>query len=65
MTRHEEHLLTIRETMARLRLARSTVYGLIQKGTLDALKIGAATRITASSVQKLVNDAPGVGRNAA
>jgi len=60
-----ETLLTVRDTMARLRLARSTVYSLIAQRKLDALKIGTATRITESSVRKLIDDAPGVGCNAA
>jgi excisionase family DNA binding protein len=65
MNTARDTLITVRDAMARLRIARSTVYVLIAKGDLDALKIGAATRITEASVQKLIDRAPGVGRNAA
>ena len=45
----------ISETMAILQLSKPSIYKLIRAGELTRIKIGSATRITAASVEKLIN----------
>jgi excisionase family DNA binding protein len=47
-------LMTIPETQSHLRLGLTSVYRLINDGRLEKVKIGAATRITRLSVDRLI-----------
>lgn len=51
-------LLTVTDAASTLRVGRTTIYTLISRGDLDALKIGSATRITRASVARLIQRAP-------
>jgi excisionase family DNA binding protein len=48
-------LLTFKDVQALLKVARSTVYTLIEKQQLVALKIGGGVRFRASDVRALIN----------
>ncbi len=50
----EVQLVTIPQAGAALGLSRSSVYVLLGQGALEAVSIGRARRITASSVRQLV-----------
>jgi excisionase family DNA binding protein len=43
-------LLTVKETMSKLQIGRTTLYTLIRKGEVDSVTIGRARRISAPSV---------------
>lgn len=45
-------LYRIQEAMRLLSVSRTTIYRMIGKGDLIAVKLGTATRITADSLQK-------------
>ena len=50
-------LMTVAEIQTQLRLSVTSIYRLISAGLLDKIKIGAATRITRASVDRLIADA--------
>jgi hypothetical protein len=54
-------LYTPRETETILGISHASLYRLIGAGRLDARKIGSATRITAASIQALLDELPKVG----
>ncbi|MGW1120655.1 helix-turn-helix domain-containing protein [Streptomyces tanashiensis] len=54
MTTAPVELLTVPETMARLKLGRSTVYDLIRSHRLTSITIGRARRIPADAVRDFV-----------
>lgn len=47
-------LLTVKEVAGRLAIGRTTVYELIARGELPALRIGRARRIPASAVARFI-----------
>jgi len=49
-------LYPIAETEVLLGLSRASIYRLLQAGKLDAVKIGAATRIPAVSIERFIAD---------
>lgn len=51
-------LLRVQEAAALLGLSRSRTYELLRDGQLSAVKIGNATRIPATEVERLVREAP-------
>lgn len=51
-------LLSLDEASEKLNVSRSTVYRLVGAGHLPAIKIGRATRISASAVEQFIADAP-------
>ncbi|MGW7305081.1 helix-turn-helix domain-containing protein [Streptomyces sp. NPDC054835] len=54
MTAASAELLTVPETMARLKLGRSTVYDLIRSRRLTSITVGRARRIPADAVRDFV-----------
>ncbi|MCF6524727.1 helix-turn-helix domain-containing protein [Streptomyces sp. JJ36] len=54
MTTATEELLTVPEVMRRLKLGRSTVYGLIRSRRLASLTIGRSRRIPESAVRDFI-----------
>jgi Helix-turn-helix domain len=54
-------LHTPRETETIVGISHASLYRLIGAGRLDARKIGSATRITAASIQALLDELPKVG----
>jgi excisionase family DNA binding protein len=48
-------LATIPETMGLLRVGRTTVYDLIEKGSLERVKIGKSARIRYESILSLLS----------
>jgi excisionase family DNA binding protein len=50
------------ETETLLGISHATLYRLIRAGRLDAVKIGAATRITRDSIERLIAELPTAGR---
>lgn len=51
----EAELLTVPEVMARLKISRSTVYGLIRTRRLASITIGRARRIPAHALTALIH----------
>ena len=51
----ERLLLTVDETAEALALSRSTIYRLLKSGDLVATRIGTATRIPKSSLDRFVD----------
>ena len=49
-------LLTVAEVAALLRLSKMTIYRLMDKGQLPALRVGRSFRIPRESVQALLDD---------
>ena len=49
-------LLTVDETAEALALSRSTIYRLLKSGDLVATRIGTATRIPKSSLNRFVDE---------
>lgn len=49
----EPLVISVNETAKALGIGRSSVYGLIKSGGLDAIKIGTRTLITAASITRL------------
>jgi excisionase family DNA binding protein len=56
-----DRLLTIPEACARLRIGRATLYARISDGLIPALKIGSATRLRESDIDKVIATAPRLG----
>lgn len=59
MTQEDHHsrlLVRIPEACDRLSLGRSTIYALIAKGEIKAVKVGAAVRIPASELERWVEE---------
>jgi excisionase family DNA binding protein len=54
-------LYSPKEAQQLLGLSHATLYRLIKSVKLDACKIGAATRITAASIERLLAEAPRLG----
>lgn len=46
---------TISEAMTTFQLSKPSIFKLIRTGKLTRIKLGSATRITAASVEKLIN----------
>jgi excisionase family DNA binding protein len=46
-------------------IGRTTIYGLIAEGRLEALKLGSRTLITTASIEALLADLPRVAKKAA
>jgi excisionase family DNA binding protein len=51
-----EELLKVREVMVRLRMSRSTVYRMIERGDLDVVRIGRNIRVRKESVDRFFGD---------
>lgn len=49
-------LLTVQEAASALRLGRSTVYELIQRGDLEVVHIGRACRVPTDALARFVNE---------
>lgn len=49
-------LLTVAEVAAMLRLSKMTIYRLMEKGRLPALRVGRSFRIPRDSVQALLDE---------
>ncbi len=49
-------LLTVREVAARLRLGKSTVYLLIQRGDLPAVRFGSSVRVPEALFEKWLSE---------
>jgi len=49
-------LLTVAEVASMLRLSKMTIYRLMEKGRLPALRVGRSFRIPRDSVQALLNE---------
>ena len=47
---------TIEDTKRKLRVGRTRIYELINRGDLYAVKLGRSTRIVAASTQRFVNN---------
>ena len=60
-----DNLLTIPEAAMRLRISRASLYVHIAAGRLEALKIGAATRLRESAIARFIEAAPRVGADRA
>ncbi len=58
----ERLLLTVDETAEALALSRSTIYRLLKSGDLVATRIGTATRIPKSSLDRFVDARTRVAR---
>lgn len=54
----KSRLVTIRGACERLSLGRTTVYGLLRSGDLEARKIGRRTMISVESIEALVKRVP-------
>ena len=55
VSRSLPRLVTVDRAAASLSLSPSTVYRLIGKGELDAVKVGRATRVRVESIERLVD----------
>jgi excisionase family DNA binding protein len=53
-----EPVLTVDEVMSILKAGRSKIYRMMSSGELEAIKVGNSTRVTASSVRGLIDNAP-------
>ena len=53
-----DRLLTIPEAAHRLGVSRATLYSHLAAGRIEALKIGGATRIRDSELDRVITDAP-------
>jgi len=55
-TKHDEipSLLTVREVAQLLRIGRSTVYQLLQRGDLTNIRIGRSVRVRLEDLQKFI-----------
>lgn len=54
-----EELLTIPETAARLKVSRATVYKMLDRGDIRAVKFGRCRRVLATSIDALVQRVQG------
>lgn len=57
-TLSDEGLLTGEEINQLLKCSDSTRYRLVEQGKLEAIKLGSATRFTARSAKRLIENAP-------
>jgi excisionase family DNA binding protein len=57
-------LYSIAETERLLGISHATLYRLIRASRLDAVKIGATTRIPAASIERFIAGLPSAGRPA-
>jgi excisionase family DNA binding protein len=52
----QESLLTVKEVAGRLAIGRTTVYDLIARGEIPAIRIGRARRIPSSALDRFIAD---------
>jgi excisionase family DNA binding protein len=52
----QERLLTVKEVAGMLAIGRTTVYELIARGEIPAVKIGRARRIPSSAIDRFIAD---------
>lgn len=57
------HMLTISEAVAASRIGRTSLYGLIRDGKLDARKVGRRTLVPATALQRLLERLPSAAAN--
>lgn len=57
------HMLTISEAVAASRIGRTSLYGLIRDGKLDARKSGRRTLVPAVALQRLLEGLPYASTN--
>ncbi|WP_305821334.1 helix-turn-helix domain-containing protein [Massilia brevitalea] len=50
----EQALYKVTSAMKKLDVCRATIYRLLNRGQLEAVKIGSTTRITAASIERLI-----------
>lgn len=50
----EQSLYKVSSAMKKLDVCRATIYRLISRGELEMVKIGSTTRITSTSIERLV-----------
>jgi len=55
MARVDEHYLRVREYAARFRLSESAVYKKIERGEINAIRIGKAVRIPSSEMERYLS----------
>ena len=61
---HPEHLLRIAEAASRLALSERSVWTLLRTGALPLVRIGRATRVRASDIERLMREGlPAEGSN--
>ena len=53
----EQSLYKIKSAMEKLSVCRATIYRLIDRGDLELVKIGTASRITATSLERVISGA--------
>lgn len=51
----EQSLYKIKNAMQKLDVCRATIYRMLERGQLQSVKIGTATRITADSLDRIIN----------
>jgi excisionase family DNA binding protein len=54
----DQILYKVSSAMKRLDVCRATIYRLVQRGELEVVKVGSATRITAASINRLASGKP-------
>ena len=57
------HMMTISEAVAASRIGRTSLYGLIRDGKLDARKLGRRTLVPAAALQRLLERLPPASGN--
>ncbi len=57
-------VLTCAETAERLRISQKSVYRLVRRGELPALRFGRAIRIPVAGLERLIADAANASRGA-
>lgn len=51
----EQALYKVSNAMKRLDVCRATIYRMAGRGELELVKIGSATRVTATSLERIIN----------
>lgn len=51
-----DHLWTVREVAAYLRVSTATIYNLVSRGKLPAVRFGASIRFDADAIRRLVEN---------
>jgi excisionase family DNA binding protein len=51
----EQALFKVKSAMQKLDVSRATIYRLVGRGQLEVVKIGTTTRITATSIERLIS----------